>query len=182
MAQEIINYGAAANDGTGDPLRVAFIKTENNFDQIWASGPVGSNITVLNNTVSVTNTNGNLVLMPNGVGVVQVSNSVIPAFDNSHDLGSDDSRFRSAYIGTGGVVVDGNLTVNGDTIQSQNIVVNIVKTVPVTVDELPLANIAGAGARAFVTDADNITFGQAVLGSGANSVPVFSNGSTWCVG
>jgi hypothetical protein len=35
MAQENINVGAAANDGTGDPLRTAYIKTNNNFTELY---------------------------------------------------------------------------------------------------------------------------------------------------
>ena len=36
MAQENINVGAAANDGTGDPLRTAYIKTNNNFTELYS--------------------------------------------------------------------------------------------------------------------------------------------------
>ena len=36
MAQETINVGAAPNDGTGDPLRTAYIKTNNNFDELYS--------------------------------------------------------------------------------------------------------------------------------------------------
>ena len=35
MAQQIINVGASANDGTGDTLRGAFIKTDDNFDELY---------------------------------------------------------------------------------------------------------------------------------------------------
>jgi hypothetical protein len=114
MAQEIINYGAAANDGTGDPLRTAFIKTDDNFDQIWAAGPVGSNITIINNTVSVVNTNGNLVLSPNGVGVVQTNSRVVPRLNNTYDLGSATLKYRTGYFGAGGLIVDGNVTITGN--------------------------------------------------------------------
>lgn len=34
---EVINVGATANDGTGDPLRVAFEKVNNNFAALWSS-------------------------------------------------------------------------------------------------------------------------------------------------
>lgn len=34
--QEIINIGALPNDGTGDPLRVAFTKINNNFSNLFA--------------------------------------------------------------------------------------------------------------------------------------------------
>lgn len=36
MAREIINVGAAPNDGTGDPLRTAYIKTNNNFGELYS--------------------------------------------------------------------------------------------------------------------------------------------------
>lgn len=36
MSQEIINVGASANDGAGDPIRNAFIKTNENFTELFA--------------------------------------------------------------------------------------------------------------------------------------------------
>lgn len=36
MAKQTINIGAAPNDGTGDTLRVAFNKTNGNFDELYA--------------------------------------------------------------------------------------------------------------------------------------------------
>lgn len=38
MTQEIINIGAVANDGEGDPLRTAFQKINNNFTQLYSTG------------------------------------------------------------------------------------------------------------------------------------------------
>ena len=35
MAQQIIGIGASANDGTGDPLRTAFTKTNDNFTELY---------------------------------------------------------------------------------------------------------------------------------------------------
>lgn len=35
MAQQIINVGAAPNDGTGDPLRDAMIKANDNFTELY---------------------------------------------------------------------------------------------------------------------------------------------------
>lgn len=37
MAQEIIDVGSEANDGQGDPLRTAFIKTNNNFSELYST-------------------------------------------------------------------------------------------------------------------------------------------------
>lgn len=50
------------------------------------------------------------------------------------------------------------------------------------VASLPVPATAGAGARAFVTDATSAVFGAAVVGSGANAVPVWTNGTGWFVG
>ena len=38
MAQQIIDVGAAPNDGEGDPIRTAFIKTNDNFTELYAGG------------------------------------------------------------------------------------------------------------------------------------------------
>jgi hypothetical protein len=36
MSQQTINIGSAANDGTGDPLRTSFVKTNGNFTELYA--------------------------------------------------------------------------------------------------------------------------------------------------
>jgi hypothetical protein len=57
-----------------------------------------------------------------------------------------------------------------------------VKTLSTTVGSLPAAGTAGSGARAFVTDATATTFLSTVAGSGANKVPVVSDGTNWLIG
>lgn len=44
MAQQTINIGSTANDGTGDPLRSAFSKINDNFTELYTddAGDVGS--------------------------------------------------------------------------------------------------------------------------------------------
>lgn len=53
---------------------------------------------------------------------------------------------------------------------------------PSTVAGLTAAATAGAGARSLVTDATVTTFASAVVGGGANSVPVYSDGAAWKIG
>lgn len=59
------------------------------------------------------------------------------------------------------------------------------KIAVLTVATLPVAATIGAGATAFVSDA-NATLaagiGTAVVAGGANFVPVFSNGAAWIIG
>ena len=40
MAQQIINVGASPNDGQGNPIRTAFIKTDDNFSELYARAQV----------------------------------------------------------------------------------------------------------------------------------------------
>lgn len=37
MAKQTVNLGTAANDGTGDPLRTAFDKLNDNFDEVYGN-------------------------------------------------------------------------------------------------------------------------------------------------
>ena len=112
VSQQQINYGNTANDGQGDPLRTAFIKTDDNFDAIWAAGPVGTNVTIVNNTISTVDTNGDLTISANGVGMVRTNSSLVPAFANALDLGSANLRYRSLFVGTGGATISGNIAVS----------------------------------------------------------------------
>ena len=60
MTQEIIDIGALANDGTGDPLRVAFDKINNNFTQLYGTSSVdGPNGAV---QFAIANTVGNVTI------------------------------------------------------------------------------------------------------------------------
>lgn len=57
-----------------------------------------------------------------------------------------------------------------------------VQTPSMTVANLAAAGTAGAGARAFVTDATATTFLSTVAGGGSNKVPVVSDGTNWLIG
>ena len=63
MAKQIINIGASANDGTGDPLRNAFDKANDNFTEVYLA--LGN----ANNPIDLFDTNGALDLIgkPNKV-------------------------------------------------------------------------------------------------------------------
>ena len=57
MAQETINIGAQADDGTGDTIRRAGIKLNTNFTELFARGSVASDINVIQNNISTTASN-----------------------------------------------------------------------------------------------------------------------------
>jgi len=129
--QIIIDIGAVANDGTGDPLRTAFGYVNNNFSNIWATGVANSNISFSGNKILTTNTNGNLVLAPNGIGKVQANVDIVPNANNTLSLGSLTNKWNTVYtqyleiggeLTTNDLTVDGNLTVTGNIIQIGNLV------------------------------------------------------------
>lgn len=39
MAKQTVNIGTSANKGNGDPLRTAFTKINNNFDELYVGPP-----------------------------------------------------------------------------------------------------------------------------------------------
>jgi hypothetical protein len=82
----------------------------------------------------------------------------------------------------------GNLSAPGNTSAVGNITggnistAGVVKTGVFVTGTIPTASGVGAGARAFVTDADSVTFGNLYVGGAANAMPVWSNGTSWYVG
>jgi len=50
--QEIINIGALPNDGSGDPLRVAFQKINNNFSTLYSTGWLSTETYTVGSTAS----------------------------------------------------------------------------------------------------------------------------------
>ena len=63
MAQETLNLGTNANDHTGDTLRAAFQKVENNFTELF-SGQLG----VYTAATLPTGTAGQIIYVSNGDG------------------------------------------------------------------------------------------------------------------
>lgn len=59
MAKQTINTGTTANDGTGDDLRDAFIKVNDNFTELYTGNVrlLGSNFTTLGTSITGTTTN-----------------------------------------------------------------------------------------------------------------------------
>lgn len=97
MTQQIINVGEVANDGTGESLRTAFEAVNNNFSQIWSSGPVNSNVVIANNVISTTPVNTTLILAPGGIGNVQANAHIVPGVSGVYDLGAPDKKWDATY-------------------------------------------------------------------------------------
>ena len=151
MGQIIINTGNVANDGLGTPLRNAFDQVNYNFTQLFNAGPSGSNIVIANNSITVTNANGNLNLATNGIGSIVPRANFVPDIPDVRMLGAGTNRFNTVYAqyinantGTfaGNVYVAGNLQVTG------NVVTVDYSTISVANSNITLATGAANAAQA----------------------------------
>ena len=78
MTQQIINVGTVANDGQGDSLRTAFIKTNDNFSELYSD--TFTIPTILNGNSNVfVNANSNITFAVAGISNVMVVSSAAVA-------------------------------------------------------------------------------------------------------
>lgn len=167
--QQVIDTGNA-NDGTGDSLRDAFEKVNNNFANVWAAGPVDSNVVIANNVISTTINNLDLKIAPKGLGNVVVSQTLRPTYDSVYNLGTADYTWAEAhaqyFYGNGSFLTG---IAGSDEIDSGTSNVKIVApngNVAVSVGGVP--NVAVFSNTAFTTAnviATNVTANTANLNS-----------------
>lgn len=118
MAYEIINTGTLPNDGTGDPVRVAFIKINNNFAQTANIGlPGGPNGAIqinqidangeayIQSFVGTSNLTANIT-----AGTLDIGLDIIPTTDGTLDIGSPSKRVGNIYL-KGNALHVGNINV-----------------------------------------------------------------------
>jgi hypothetical protein len=76
MARQNINIGSSANDGTGDPLRTAFDKINDNFVELYGAdndiNTLDANLDVNNYSITTGVTNGDITITPNGTGSIKL--------------------------------------------------------------------------------------------------------------
>lgn len=117
MAQQNINIGTVANDGTGDDLRVAMQKVNDNFTELYGASPFGQQITISGNEISSNATNANLKLTASGTGVIEFEGVQIR--DNHIEATRTNDDLVLGASGTGDIVV-GAVRVHGTTISSDD--------------------------------------------------------------
>ena len=129
MAKSTVNIGTSANDRTGDTLRTAFNKINQNFDELYTA--LGLELdTTLNlgnfvfegNTVRLTNANNDdstatTIEIAQPVRIesdLTVGGDVVPNTDFGSNLGSATKRFKDLYL-SGNTITLGNETISSDT-------------------------------------------------------------------
>ena len=161
MAKQTVNLGSSANDGTGDPLRTAFDKINDNFDEVYAASATGTNIDITGNKITTTDTNGNLTLDTNGSGKIIVDTSTnlrldahtdhaILFVDANGDVSHDAKMTWNATTGT--LAVE-DLSIHASTISST------------TTNESITLDPAGTGHVAIASDLRPTDDAQKSLGS-----------------
>ena len=109
MAKQTINIGSNANDGTGDPLRTAFNKINENFTELYGSdndlNTLDANLDVRTFSITTTVTNGDITISPNGTGTLTLGALKV----NGTTITSDDSTIININEN---VIVDGTLRVD----------------------------------------------------------------------
>ena len=110
MARNNIDIGALGNPATGDTLRTAMIKINNNFEELYIGNAADGQL-----TTSVTN--GDISIQPNGTGTVEIDALSVNS-DNITSL-TTNSSVTITGNGTAGVDIEG-ISVNGTTITSSD--------------------------------------------------------------
>ena len=117
MAQQTLNLGTSANDGTGDTLRVAMDKVNDNFTEIYASPLFTADIVISGNEIRANRSNDDLVFKPSGTG--SISMPALRFNDNNIEGTRSNDNINLKPSGTGSVVF-GSIKINGTSMSSDD--------------------------------------------------------------
>jgi hypothetical protein len=200
MAQELINIGAIADDGTGDTIRNAGRKLNANFTELYAFPVVQADVRFEGNNIVTKSSNADIVIKPSGTG-----NVVFPALtfeDNNIKLTRTNDDLKITANGSGRVViggvgfagttivatdssivnvnenmiVDGTLNAGATTLTSA---VNLGSTLDVSsTTTLSTLTVSGASSFAGTTTVDNLTFNDNIIGTSSNADLMLTPGGT----
>ena len=205
MAQELINIGIQADDGTGDTIRNAGRKINANFTELFALDIVASDIRFEQNNIVSKSSNADIVLKPSGTG-----NILFPGItfeDNNIKATRSNDDLRIVASGSGKVVIDG-VGISGTSISAvdsssvninENLRVEGALTVTgtatfdgtmqldlTTLDitgETTVANLTVAGSSSYVgtSTIDNLTFNDNIISTSSNADLMLTPGGTGVV-
>jgi len=137
---ELINIGELPNDGTGDPLRVAFQKINTNFESIPLLNQGGANQSIQFNNDGLSGGTANLLYdTPNNA--IKLNTDIIPITTNVVDIGSNTKVISNIWLNKLDSFHLGNVTIG-----EINNILNIFKTSDKTSQsDLQVGNIYATG-------------------------------------
>ena len=153
MTRQSINYGTNPNDGTGDTLRDAMDKVNDNFIELY--NRISQDININTDQIINSTPNGDITLDVNGTGTVQTTQGLL--------VNTDFENSNSIFY-----ALDGSNLV---TIDVQNKRLGVNKSTPTaTVDVVGTLNVTGN-----VTASTNVTIGTSISDSLTINSKVFGN-------
>lgn len=205
MAQQTLNIGSTANDGTGDTLRVAMDKVNDNFNEIYASPLFNADIVISGNEIRANRSNDDLVFKPSGTGsitfpAIRINDNNIEGTRsndninlkpsgtgsvvfgsikiNGTSLSSDDSSFININEG---LIVDGTLAVSGTSTLTGATNISSTLAVPSGLTTLSTLSVTDTTSLVGTTTIDNLTFNDNTIGSSSNADINLTPGGTGSV-
>jgi hypothetical protein len=129
MSKQTINVGTNQDDGTGDSLRAAFVKVNDNFTEVYneLGGVALSNISMSGSTISTDTANSGIIIDPNGTGTITLTGATTVTGGLTPDTltvtgnGSVGGDFTVTGAATFGSITIGSVAVDGLTITDNNI-------------------------------------------------------------
>jgi hypothetical protein len=138
MARQNINIGSSANDGTGDPLRTAFDKINDNFIELYGtdgdSNTLAGNLDINGHNIISSRSNEDIRILPAGTGGVVASAVRIAGTTISSDDSTQITIAENVQT-TGTLNVSGAATIGGAATLSTSLALASGATVTAILDE-----------------------------------------------
>ena len=206
MAQQTLNIGSNANDGTGDTLRAAMIKVNENFTEVYsAPGITTDALSITGNNISAVRTNDDIVFRPAGTGSVlfpgiKINDNNIEGTRSNDDINLLPSGTGSVIFGAlkisgtslssddsttininDGLIIDGQLTTTGAVTLGGATNISSTLSVPSALTTLSSLTVTGTTSLAGTTTIDNLTFNDNIIGTSSNADLLLTPGGTGTV-
>ena len=120
MARQSINIGSSANDGTGDPLRTAFDKINDNFVELYGtdddSKTLAGNLDINGHNIISSRSNEDIRILPAGTGgviasAVRIAGTTISSDDSTQITIAENIQTTGTLNVTGATTLGSTLSV-----------------------------------------------------------------------